>query len=105
MAEMPVLEPGADPAGTPGAGPEHAAPLSVRLRRELRGDVIAVEQVSSRDLLDALAELWFESKLRRGSAQVDLGEVRAQMRPVYRAKAEASMANGGAANPTESGPQ
>jgi hypothetical protein len=78
-----------DPAETTDAHPRPAALLSVRLRREQRGNVIALEEVSSRDLTDAVAELWFEGDLRRGFAEVGLEEVRAQVRPVYREDAEA----------------
>jgi hypothetical protein len=62
--------------------------LLVRLRRKLRGEVIAVEKVSDRDFTDAIAELWFEGYLRRGFAEFSLGEVRARLRPVYREDAE-----------------
>ena len=72
-----------------GARPGNDVLLTVRLCRELHGDVIGVEGVSNRDLTDALAELWFEADLRRGFAGVGLGEVRAQVRPVYREHAEA----------------
>jgi hypothetical protein len=67
---------------------ESDALLMVRLRRKLRGEVIAVEQVSDRDLTDAIAELWFEGYLRRGFAEFSLGDVRARLRPVYREDAE-----------------
>jgi hypothetical protein len=79
----------ADPAETTGAHRGHAALLSVRLRWEQGGEVIAFEGVSSRDLMDALSELWFEVGLRKGFAEVGLEEVEAQVRPVYREDAEA----------------
>lgn len=86
---MSELERVADPDRTADASAMRRALLSVRLRRERRGVVIAFEEVSSRDLTDALGELWFEGYLRRGFAEVGLGEVRAQVRPVYREDAEA----------------
>jgi hypothetical protein len=79
--------------GTPGeaadARAESEALLLVRLRRTLRGEALAVEKVWDRDLTDAMAELWMETCLRRGFAEVSLGEMRARVRPAYRDDAEA----------------
>ena len=46
--------------------------------------MIAVEQVRDHDLTDAFAEIWMEGYLRKGFAEVEMGEVRALLRSIYR---------------------
>jgi hypothetical protein len=72
-----------------GAPTESRSLLSVRLRRRPYGEVIAVEPVRERDLTDAFAEVWMEGYLRRGFADVGMGEVEAQLRVIYRRNEEA----------------
>ena len=65
-----------------------AAPLSILLHRERGGPVIAEQPVFARDLADSLAELWFETELRRGARQHPLSELEAQVRTVFREDTE-----------------
>jgi hypothetical protein len=81
LAEIEIAAATAESTGLP---TESEPLLSVRLRRRLRGEVIAVEHVLDRDLTDAVGELWWEAYLRRGFVEVGLGEVRARLCPVYR---------------------
>jgi hypothetical protein len=60
----------------------------VHLHRERGGPVIAVEPVTSRDLVDPLAELWFETELRAGAEVRSLAEVRARATLVWREDAK-----------------
>jgi hypothetical protein len=62
--------------------------LDLVLRRDPGGAAIAVEAICRRDLADAMAEIWFEAHLRRGSPATQLGGVTAQLRPVYRDDAD-----------------
>ncbi len=79
-----MAEPGtAVPTLGLGAAPE-ASPLSLQLHRERGGPVIAVEPVESRDLIDALAEVWFETDLRCGRTTTGLRDVEARIRVVER---------------------
>jgi hypothetical protein len=86
LAELEIAATSADSSGAP---TESEPLLSVRLRRRLRGEVIAVEPVRDGDLLDAIAETWMEGCLRKGFAGVGMGEVEAQLRTIYRESAEA----------------
>ena len=67
----------------PGVTPE-APPLSLHLHRERGGPVIAVEPISGRDLVDPLAEMWFETELRCGRPTTGLAEVDARVHLVER---------------------
>jgi hypothetical protein len=60
------------------------APLSLQLHRERGGPSIGVEPVTTRDLVDPLAELWFDADLRRGRTATPLYDVRAGVRIVER---------------------
>jgi hypothetical protein len=86
LAEIGIAAASADSTGAP---TESEPLLSVRLRRRLRSEVIAVEQVRDRDLTDAIAEIWMEGYLRKGFAEVEMGEVEVQLRTIYRQNAEA----------------
>jgi hypothetical protein len=86
VAESEIAAASADPAGAP---TESEPLLSVRLRRRLRGEVLATEPVRDGDLTDAFAEIWMEGCLRKGFAEVAMAEVEAQLRTVYRQNAEA----------------
>ncbi len=55
----------------------------ISLRGEAGGRVLAHEPVTRADLKDSLSEFWFNAYLRRGFPEVPLGEVRAEMHPVY----------------------
>jgi hypothetical protein len=68
--------------------PQEPSLVLLTLRREDRGAVLAYEPVTHGDLSDAMAELWFESCLRKGFGGVALSEVRAELRPVYPNPAE-----------------
>jgi hypothetical protein len=73
--------------GLDAASPARAtelAPLAVRLRLEPNGPAALIEPVRQRDLVDPIAELWFEGFLRRGHVDVALGSVRAELLPVHR---------------------
>ena len=58
--------------------------VSVHLRREVRGPIIASEAVLARDVAEAMSEVCFEAGLRRDGSVVELSELTAQLRPVYR---------------------
>jgi len=60
------------------------APLAVRLRLAPDGPAVDFEPVRPRDLVDPIAEVWFEGFLRRGHTGVALGSVRTEILPVYR---------------------
>jgi hypothetical protein len=64
------------------------APLSIELYRERGGRVIAEQPVTSRDLADPLAELWFQCELRRGPRKLALRDMSARVRTVFRQDAK-----------------
>jgi hypothetical protein len=64
-----------------------ASPLSLQLRRERGSSVLAVEPVTSSDLVDPLSELWFD-QLRGGLTHLELRDLVAQVRPVYHQDAD-----------------
>lgn len=64
--------------------PATAAPLSLHLQRERGGSVLAREPVERRDLVDVLAEYWFELELRAGRPVRPLAEVETRVEVVVR---------------------
>ena len=64
--------------------PAKAAPLGMHLHLERGGEVVAIEPVTRGDLVDALAEVWLDTNLRRGFPDVGLEQVRGQLSLVYR---------------------
>jgi hypothetical protein len=79
---QPIIHAGSEISIAAASGSEAA--LELRLSGELRGAVLATEAVTERDLVDATAELWLAGYLRRGRTDVDLADVQAQLRLVYR---------------------
>jgi hypothetical protein len=65
-----------------------ASPLSLRLHRERGGPVVAVEPVEERDLVDVVAEFWFQTDLRREGSASALGGLSARVRTVEREEPE-----------------
>jgi hypothetical protein len=86
LAELDFAAASADSTGAP---TESGPLLSVRLRRQLHGEVIAVEPVRDRDFTEALAELWMEAYIRKGFAGVGMDEMEAQLSAVYRQDGDA----------------
>jgi hypothetical protein len=64
--------------------------LTVELRTQLAGPVVAREDVTGRDLAEALAELSFEAGLRRKGQSLALSALKAQMRPFRRNRDDSS---------------
>ena len=60
------------------------APLAMHLHLERGGEAVSIEPVTRADLVDPLAEVWFEAYLRRGFTDVALDQVRARLSPVHR---------------------
>jgi hypothetical protein len=63
--------------------------LSVHLRKQADGPIVASEAVKPRDLAEPMAELGFAAGLRRGDSQRSLAELSAWLRPVYRSTRKA----------------
>lgn len=80
MAELEIAAASAHSTGAPA---ESEPLLSVGLRRRPRGPVVGVEPVRDRDFIEALAESWMDACLRRGFAEVGMGEVEAQVSAIY----------------------
>ncbi len=81
MADAPSIGPEAARWDAPSA---KAAPLAMHLHLERGGEAVAVEPVTPSDLVDPLAELWFDSHLRRGFSGFGLEQMRALLKPVHR---------------------
>jgi hypothetical protein len=66
-------------AHSTGAPTESEPLLSVGLRRLPRGPLVGVEPVRDRDLIEAFAECWMDACLRKGFAELGMGEVEARV--------------------------